>query len=153
MNKIPNTILCSLIFELLQTKNYDESMNPKKQKIYLIYDNDCPACRLYVKINQVKKNFDLELIKARSNHELVTECKNRKLDLDEGFVLIIDTRFYHGSEALNHLALISSQSGIFNKFNYWVFKSATRSKILYPFLKFGRNTLLKIRRVKKINAT
>jgi hypothetical protein len=47
--------------------------------------------------------------------------------------------------------LIGSRSGMFNRFNYWMFKSQTRSAIFYPLLRFSRNQLLKILGKTKIN--
>ncbi len=123
-----------------------------KQTLALVYDKDCPACRNYARLVRIRKDLgDLKLVNAReTNHPLVQETKKRNLDLDEGFVFVVDEEFYYGPEAIHHLAIMSTKSGFFNKFNHWIFRSKTRSKICYPFLKFGRNLLLKILRIKKI---
>ena len=73
------------------------------------------------------------------------------LDVDQGMVLKLDNQFYYGSDAIHMLALISSRSGFFNRFNFWLFKSKTRSHLLYPVLRFFRNLLLKILNKTKIN--
>jgi len=81
----------------------------------------------------------------------MNEITNKGLDIDQGMVLKMGNELYYGSDAIHALALISSQSGIFNRLNYWVFKSKTLSKIFYPFLKACRNLLLKTLGVSKIN--
>ena len=73
------------------------------------------------------------------------------LDIDQGMVLKIDEQLYYGSDAIHALALISSQSGIFNRFNYWIFRSKRISRLLYPVLRFFRNLLLKLLNKTKIN--
>jgi hypothetical protein len=60
-------------------------------------------------------------------------------------------QLYYGADAIHMLALIGSRSGIFNRFNHWMFKSKTISNIIYPLLKLCRNLLLKILRKTKIN--
>ena len=73
------------------------------------------------------------------------------LDIDQGMVLIIGEKLYYGSDAMHALALISSRSGIFNRINYWIFKSKSVSSLLYPVLRIFRNLLLKILGKTKIN--
>ena len=73
------------------------------------------------------------------------------LDIDQGMVLKMGGQIYYGADAIHTLALISSKSGIFNRANYWIFKSKSLSAILYPILRTCRNLLLKILRKSKIN--
>ena len=65
------------------------------------------------------------------------------LDIDQGMVLMMEERL-HGADAIHALALISSRSGVFNRFNYRLFKSKTLSVMLYPVFRFFRNRLLKL---------
>jgi hypothetical protein len=73
------------------------------------------------------------------------------LDIDQGMVLKVDNVLYYGSDAIHALSLMSSPSGVFNRANYWLFKSKTRSRILYPVLRSCRNLLLKTLQKTKIN--
>lgn len=79
------------------------------------------------------------------------EITRSGLDIDQGMVSIIGEKLYYGSDAMHSLALISSRSGIFNRINYWVFKSKSVSSLLYPVLRVFRNLLLKILGKTKIN--
>jgi hypothetical protein len=57
----------------------------------------------------------------------------------------------YGVDAIHALALMGTRSGAFNRLNYWAFRSSAVSGVLYPLLRSGRNLLLKIRGVHKIN--
>jgi len=123
-----------------------------KEEILLVYDKECPACDNYCQVVKIRESVgDLVIINARDDHEVIDEITNLGLDVDQGMVLKMGGQLYYGSDAIHALALISSRSGVFNRVNYWLFKSKRLSKLLYPVLKFFRNLLLKILGVKKIN--
>ena len=123
-----------------------------KEQILLIYDKECPACDNYCQIVQIRESVgDLVIINARDDHDVIDEITNLGLDIDQGMVLKMGGEMYYGSDAIHALALISSRSGVFNRINYWVFKSKRLSRLLYPILKFFRNLLLKLLGVRKIN--
>lgn len=71
--------------------------------------------------------------------------------MDEGFVLKIGDQFYHGSDAIHRLALLSTRTGVFNRMNFLIFKSKKLSHFLYPVLKSGRALLLKMLGKRKLN--
>lgn len=79
------------------------------------------------------------------------EITAQGLDIDQGMVLKMGGQLYYGSDAIHALALIGSRSNIFNRMNYWIFKSKTASSIFYPVLRFFRNLLLKFLGKSKIN--
>lgn len=118
----------------------------------LIYDGDCPVCRSYTRYLSIKRaagNF--ELLNARDNPPILEEINALNLDMDEGFVLKVGDRFYHGADAIHALALLSTRTGFFNKMNFLVFKSKTLSRFLYPVLKTGRALLLAMLGKTKLN--
>jgi hypothetical protein len=102
-----------------------------------------------VKIRESVGN--LRIVDARENSEVLHEITAEGLDIDQGVVLKMGDQLYYGSDAIHTLALIGSRSGVFNCINYWVFRSKIISSILYPFLRFLRNFLLKILGKSKIN--
>ena len=122
------------------------------KKIFLIYDKQCPACDNYCQVLRIKKTIgDLKLINARDKNDIMDSITARGFDIDQGMVLIIDEQLYYGADAIHALALLSSRSGILNRFNYWLFKSKALSLLLYPVLRFFRNLLLKLLNKTKIN--
>lgn len=113
--------------------------------VVLIYDGECPVCSTYARYVRLKEAAGrVELVNAREGGPWVDEVKSRGLDLDEGMVLVYGGRYYHGADCINMLALLGSGSGLFNKLNAAIFRSPTVSAALYPVLRAGRNTLLRM---------
>lgn len=122
------------------------------KKILLIYDKECPACDYYCQIVRIRESVrQLVLIDARENPEVLEEVTAQGLDIDQGMVLKMDGQLYYGADAIQLLALLSGQSGVFNRFNYWLFSSKKVAAVLYPILRYCRNLLLKILGKTKIN--
>lgn len=122
------------------------------KEILLIYDKECPACDNYCQLVRIRESVgNLKLIDAREQTEALKEITGQGLDIDRGMVLKMGDELYYGSDAVHALALISSRSGVFNRFNYWMFRSKRASAILYPALRFFRNVLLKSLGKSKIN--
>lgn len=120
--------------------------------LLLVYDKECPACNNYSIMVRVKESVgQLELIDAREDTPIMREITAAGLDIDDGMVLKMGDQLYYGSDAIHALSLISSRSGVFNRMNYWVFKSKRVSHVLYPILRAGRAVLLKLLRKSKIN--
>jgi len=123
------------------------------RKVTVIYDGECPICRNYSQALKIRESIGkLELVNARDGGPLVERIIDWGFDLDEGFVVIIGEQYYHGAEAIHRLALISGQSDLLNRFNFWMFKSPVRAKRLYPFMRFGRNSLLALLGKSKFSA-
>jgi predicted DCC family thiol-disulfide oxidoreductase YuxK len=123
-----------------------------KAEILLVYDKDCPACDNYCQVVRIRESIgELKIINARENSEVLEEITQLGLDIDQGMVLKMGGVIYYGADAIHALALISSRSGVFNKMNYWLFKSRRVSAVLYPLLRSFRNLLLKMLGKTKIN--
>jgi predicted DCC family thiol-disulfide oxidoreductase YuxK len=123
-------------------------------QIVLVYDRECPVCAAYCKalaIRQLDQN--MQILNAREDHPEVREIKRRGLDLDEGFVLRIGTEYHHGAEAIHRLALLSTPSGVFNRVNYFIFRSQALSRLLYPAMRLGRNLILAVLGRQRIKTT
>lgn len=120
--------------------------------IILVYDGDCPVCRNYTQHLSIKQAAGtFELLNARDSPQILKEINAAQLDMDEGFVLKINDRFYHGADAIHTLALLSTRTGIFNRVNFLIFRSKVLSRLLYPMLKSGRTLLLAILGNTKLN--
>ncbi|MFP4611693.1 MAG: DCC1-like thiol-disulfide oxidoreductase family protein [Thiohalophilus sp.] len=123
-----------------------------RPEIVLVYDQQCPLCHAYCQLVRIRESVgDLTIVDARQNSEVLREITDKRLDIDQGMVLKMGDRLYYGADAIHALALISSRSGFFNRFNYWLFKSRRISAWLYPVFRLFRNLLLKALGKTKIN--
>lgn len=122
------------------------------EEILLVYDKQCPVCDNYCQLVHIRETVgELRLIDARGPSTVMDEITARGWDIDQGMVLKMGDELYYGSDAIHALALISSRSGIFNRLNYWLFKSRMLSHFFYPILRYFRNLLLKLLGRTKIN--
>ena len=109
---------------------------------YLIYDGDCPFCSRYVRLSRFREAVgQIRLINARDGGP---EVEAAGYDLNEGMLLKLDGQFYHGADCLNRIALLSSESGAFNRINRALFRSPMVSALAYPLLRAGRNATLRL---------
>lgn len=123
-----------------------------REQILLVYDGECPACSAYSRLVTVRETVgDLVLVNAREPSPVMDEITAERLDIDGGMVLKVGDQLYYGADALHALALMSSRSGVFNRVNFWFFRSAAISALLYPVLRCGRNLLLKLLGKTRIN--
>jgi len=121
-------------------------------EILLVYDGQCPLCRNYCKMLRIRESVgNITLVDAREESAIKQEITEQGLDIDQGMALKLGDALYYGADAMHALALISSSSGVFNRFNAWVFGSRGLSGLLYPVLRLGRNLLLKSMNKTKIN--
>jgi predicted DCC family thiol-disulfide oxidoreductase YuxK len=121
-------------------------------EIALIYDGECPVCTAYscsVDVDEGKAS-GIRRINARSDDALVKQAKEAGVDLDEGMVVLHEGKMYHGADALNIMARLAPERGLRNRLNRLLFSNATASRLSYPLLRAGRNTLLKLLGRKKI---
>ena len=120
--------------------------------VYVVYDGECPFCRIYCHLVRIRDAVgNLVLVDARQPSELMEEITTLGLDIDQGMVVKMDDQIYYGSEAINILALLSTRSSIFNRINYWLFKSKNISSYLYPALRDCRNLALWLMGIPLIN--
>lgn len=123
-----------------------------EQEIILVYDKHCPFCDHYCRLVRIRENVGrLTLVDARQPSPVMDSITRAGLDIDQGMVAIVAGERYYGADAMHALALLSSRSGAFNRFNAWVFASRRRARWLYPLLRHCRNGLLKLAGRKKVN--
>ena len=114
-------------------------------QVWLIYDGKCPFCSSYVRMVRLREAAgNLNLVNARDGGEIVQKVRRLGYDLDEGMVLVLGNKYYHGSDCVHAVALLSSSVNFANKINMLIFRSRTLSKYLYPVLRSGRNLVIKL---------
>ncbi len=117
--------------------------------VQIVFDGECPVCNAYT--CNIEMNRSAQLINARDGGDAVERLVAAGVDLDEGMAVIIAGKVYHGAEAVHIMAINSKDDTLLAKLNRAVFRSPTRARLLYPLLRLGRNTLLRLLGRKKIN--
>jgi predicted DCC family thiol-disulfide oxidoreductase YuxK len=121
------------------------SVSTAAEPTVIVYDGECPFCSSYVRLLRLRHSIGpVRLVDARSPDPLVEDLRAAGIDLDEGMVLKIGGRIYHGDECVHMLALLSTPVGLFNRMNAALFRSRTASRALYPVLRTGRNAILRL---------
>jgi len=119
----------------------------KKIKIY--YDGFCPFCASYVKLQRIRKNYEVELHDLRGESKKTKEFTSQGYNLNEGMLIETDEGIYAGSDAVYLMSILQNNSllGIL-----WrsIFFNKTFTSLLYPVLVFFRNSTLIILRRPKI---
>jgi predicted DCC family thiol-disulfide oxidoreductase YuxK len=112
---------------------------------YLIYDGECPFCSRFARLTKLRETVgSLRLIDARLSTPETVAARAEGYVLDEGMLLRLDGRFYHGADCMQRLALLSSRSTLFNRLTYALLRSPSVARGAYPILRFARNTALRL---------
>ena len=129
----------------------EQQRTPKADKadaeeLAIIYDEQCPVCSAYSAAVDVDSEAasSVRRVNARGDDPLVRQAREAGLDLDDGMVVVHKGKLYHGAEALNLMARLAPSKGVGNKINRLLFSNETFSRLSYPLLRGGRNTLLRL---------
>lgn len=114
-------------------------------RTWLLYDGECPFCTQYVKLLRLREAVGpIELIDARDAGPEYALARAEGFDIDAGMLLRYRGGFYHGDAALHMLAALSTPGAGFNRLIAWLFRSPTRARLAYPWLRGGRNLALRL---------
>ena len=109
----------------------------------IYYDGECPFCTRYVQRLRLQDAVGpVRLVDLREAPDARHRFKSHGIDLDRGMVLDIDGTLHVGDNAAHQLALLSTRSDAFNRFNRAVLGSRLGALLLYPLLRLGRNAAL-----------
>jgi len=112
--------------------------------VVIVYDGDCPFCSNFVRLQRLRCNAGrITLVNAREHLGHVRLAKAAGLDLDEGMLVFWKRRIYEGGDAVNILAVLGDD-GMFSRLTRRLFEKPAVSRTLYPFLRAGRNIVLRL---------
>ena len=99
----------------------------------IIYDGECPFCSRYAAWQRLHAEYTVELVDARADP---VRAQSYGLDLNEGMIVDLDGRVYHGAEAVSLLSRLSARPG--------PLRHESLARRIYPALRFGRNLTLRL---------
>ena len=111
----------------------------------VVYDGECPFCSSYVQLYRIREHAGrIDLVDARGEHPILADIRRAGLDLNEGMVVRLQGRLYHGAEAMNLLAVLGGDGTVFNRLNRALFRHPKLARRLYPLLVRGRMLTLRL---------
>lgn len=114
-------------------------------ELILVYDGECPVCNYYRRMLRLRETVgELQVVNARDDSNIMRDITEAGFDIDKGMVLKMHGQLYFGADAMQAISLISSRSGIFNRINYYLFRTPVVARFLYPVLVAGRALLLRL---------
>lgn len=127
-------------------------LDNRSGRLSIIYDGECPFCANFVKLYAIRKKVaEVELIDARERPLLVRELRSRRMDVNDGMVVIWQGHYYFGAAGMHLLSLLGMESGIFAMLNQFLFRNRRMAGIVYPVLATGRRVTLSLLRRKPIS--
>lgn len=121
------------------------------QNFDIYYDGECPVCSRYVLMSQLKKKFNVRLFNLREHPEQVKSFWELGYDVDKGMLIEIKGEYFFGADAIYIMSYYGEANSPLGFMMHSYFKRRALAGITYPLLRFGRNVLLKILGLKKIN--
>lgn len=119
---------------------------PTHDSALIIYDGECVYCQNYVRFVRLREAVGpVELLDARSNDPRILRYWREGFDLNEGMIFVHAGTVHHGADAVNVLALLSSDNSALSRLNAKLFSQPGVARLLYPLLKLGRRATLALR--------
>jgi predicted DCC family thiol-disulfide oxidoreductase YuxK len=124
----------------------------QKQKVFLVYDHDCPVCRGYcTRLSPRDDRTEIALVNARTDDSLMPEITDRGLDIDEGMVLKVGDDIFYGSEAAWRLTEYTRRRGFTGWIDRLFFPTRRAAQVMYPLGKAIRGAILRLLHIPRIN--
>jgi len=125
--------------------------NSNRPGLDVIYDGECPFCSAYVRMVRLREAVGpVRLLDARQHSDIVSTLESEGIDIDETMVVDYGGQRYTGAAAVEILSVLSSDQGALNRFAAWLLRDGKRAAFLYPILRFGRNTTLRLLGKRKV---
>ena len=109
--------------------------------LVILYDQQCPFCHVYIRYSRFRQQFpEAQIISAREDSDARRKAEARGHNINDGMVVIVGDQMFHGADAMNRLALITTNSSLFNRMTRAVIANKATARTLYPLF----NTIRKI---------
>lgn len=121
----------------LMQRTFDQLL--KMPGAVVIYDGQCPFCDAYIKMLRLRESVGaVTMIDARTEPDLVRECKERAYPLNDGMLVLLAGRAYFGADAVALLSQLTTASGLLNRAIAGVLKNKALASVCYPVMRGGR---------------
>ena len=112
---------------------------------FVLYDGECPVCGAYIALAQLRKlRPDLRVLDARHEPALVASLRREGFDVNDSILVRLGSQVYSGGAATRLISQLGSENPLVRRAALYAIGGAPWSDALYPWLRAGRNGLLRI---------
>lgn len=116
------------------------STSSSAPSVRVLYDGECPFCANYVAMARLRERVgEVELIDARARPDLVETHKAAGRPIDDGMIVETPDAVYFGGDAVWAINALLSKNPVLNALS-----GRAMLKFVYPALRFGRNSVLRV---------
>tara|TARA_A100001015_G_scaffold317123_2_gene433219 strand:+ start:272 stop:655 length:384 start_codon:yes stop_codon:yes gene_type:complete len=127
-------------------------MKLEKHKNFILYDGECPFCKSFILLMNLRKNIpDIEILNARDMHGLVVNFREQGMEINDGMIMRLNGTTFFGDEVLIVISDLGRGEGFGFKLVRAVFKHEVVAKNLYPILVNCRAVFFRLIRKKMID--
>lgn len=117
-----------------------ETGEERSATVRILYDGDCPFCAQYVQMARLRNRVgEVELLNAREHRDLVRRHTAAGRPIDDGMIVETPDEIYYGGDAIYAINALLSENPVLN-----VLSGRAMLKFIYPALRFGRNSALRL---------
>lgn len=123
----------------------EDSVTLNRPVNFVLYDGDCPVCSAYVAMSSLRRlRPDFSVINAREDPDLVAQMRALGFEVNESFLVRLDGHVYSGGAATRLISSLGSGNPLIRRVALYVIGGGPWAEALYPWLRSGRNTLLRL---------
>jgi predicted DCC family thiol-disulfide oxidoreductase YuxK len=118
--------------------------------IIIYYDGECPYCKSYQKVIDIKKKYSFELKDARLHPLEISNLKDQGYKIEDGILMIFKDEIFQGAQALRRIDLLIEKKTTISKLYALIIRLPFFANIMYPIVKIIRIVTLKIMGIKRM---
>tara|TARA_A100001011_G_scaffold396786_1_gene495789 strand:- start:1478 stop:1846 length:369 start_codon:yes stop_codon:yes gene_type:complete len=118
--------------------------------IIIYYDGECPYCKSYQKVIDIKKKYSFELKNARLHPLEIANLKDQGYKIEDGILMIFKKEIFQGADALKMIDQLIHKKTNISKLYSLIIRLPFFGKIMYPLVKILRIITLEIMGIKRM---
>ena len=112
---------------------------------FVLYDGECPVCRSYMALAQLRHlRPDIRILNAREQPELVALLRKQGHEINDSMLVKLGPTVYEGAGATGLIAELGSDNPWMRRAAMYAIGGGPWAAALYPWLRATRNLLLRL---------
>ena len=119
-------------------------------EIIIYYDGECPYCKSYTKIIDIRKKYSFELKDARLHPLEISNLNDQGYKIENGILMVFKGEIFQGAKALKMIDHLIYKKTTISKLYGLIIGLPFFANIIYPIVKTIRIITLKIMGIKRM---